>query len=194
MTDKQKRRPPAYQVYAADDLANSSYFMLSAGERGLLDSMHRACWVEDAVPADPSCLARVVRLPEAEVKQYLTPAVVAHFAPVASDTARLQSPELVRQQTNFSAARDKQSEGGKLGAALTNGARFGKANSLRPNDPPEGTGRPASRPATPELRREESRREERKASLNEADNPEDNKHADWLREHAEAESALERGR
>ncbi len=38
------RAPPAFQVYASDDLANADYYLLSLAERGLLDAMRRAAW------------------------------------------------------------------------------------------------------------------------------------------------------
>lgn len=66
MADKILRRPPAYQVYASDDLANEAYFGLTAGERGVLDSMQRACWVNDTVPSDRRLLAFVLHLTEVE--------------------------------------------------------------------------------------------------------------------------------
>jgi hypothetical protein len=72
MADKPLRRPPAYQVYASDELAKESYYGLSAGEQGVLDSMQRACWVEDTVPKDARLLARVIRLEEDDLCQFLT--------------------------------------------------------------------------------------------------------------------------
>jgi len=186
MADKLLRRPPAYQVYAADDLAKEAYYGLSAGERGVLDSMQRGCWVEDTVPKNPVLLARVVRLDHSDLSQFLTPSVLAHFEPVANNQERLRSRELTRQMTNVIEVRERQRLGGKEGAKMTN------TRSERPRIAPrQASGSiastPAGRPACPELNRDEERREEQKQSLERDDTMSSHKHADWLRELREAE-------
>ena len=60
------RRPPAFQVYAADELASVSYYALSLAERGVLDAMRRVIWCDDAIPADPEGIALAIRRPEEE--------------------------------------------------------------------------------------------------------------------------------
>lgn len=52
MSHCRKRRPPAYQVYAADYPARSLYFPLLVSERGLLDSMQRAWRAGNGVPCN----------------------------------------------------------------------------------------------------------------------------------------------
>ena len=164
MADHLKRRPPAYQVYAADDLASSKWYGLSAGERGLLETMQRACWIDDTVPNDLRLLARVLRLGEGDVLPFLTPAVLAFFVTDEADPSRLRSAELHRQMANIKEIRAKQSKGGRDGAAITNGARNGRQNRLstkdiRPTAPPLAS-QLAGRPAIPELSRNELSRVE----------------------------------
>jgi hypothetical protein len=193
MSDARKRRPPAYQVYAADDLASSSYFPLSVSERGLLDSMQRACWVDDAVPCDPQLLARVLRLPEGDVRPHLTPKVLAHFVVDEDDRERLRSLELTRQMTNLLEIRGKQSVGGQKGAAIANAARSRgetkpRINRLQ-NNSGRLSGRPSGQPSGAELRRMESNGEElsQKQSIDKADGSSDAEHAEWVRDYDGAE-------
>jgi hypothetical protein len=139
------RPPPAYQVYAADDLARSEYYGLSSGERGLLDSMQRAYWAEGSLLRDPKLLARALRLDETEVREYLTEAVLRHFESDESDPTRLHSKELQRQKLNYQVLRERQREGGRVGAAMTN---------RKHNREPYGSlaSRPAGQPAGVELK------------------------------------------
>jgi hypothetical protein len=169
MADKIARRPPSYAVYASDDLASTRYYPLSAGERGVLDSMQRACWVDDAVPSDPRLLALVLRLQETDLRPFLTAAVLAHFKQDDVDAGRLLSPELTRQMTNLMGRRELQREGGREGAKTTNGARGKGSRAARSKGSRQRSGQhattPAGLPATPELSREEKNREEERRSL-----------------------------
>ena len=131
-------------MYASDDLARISYFGLSVAERGLLDSMARAYWVSGSVPKDPRLLALVVRLPEADVKVSLTPAVLEHFQAAETDANSLHHIELRRQLQNIALVRDKQSEGGAIGAQMTNDGRRKRKRSKASQTP---TPIPATTPA-----------------------------------------------
>jgi hypothetical protein len=193
MADKALRRPPAYQVYAADDLAREWYYGLSAGERGVLDSMHRACWVEDTVPKDPQLLARVVRLEHKDLCQCLTDRVLAHFKLDADNPERLRSLELTRQMTNLMVVRERQRQGGKEGAKITNAVsrkqrrtaqRKGSGSMAGPPAP-----RPPGRPTSPELNGDEENREEQNQSLRDDDSRLSQEQAEWSRDFAEAEEA-----
>lgn len=111
------RAPPAFQVYASDDLASADYYLLSLAERGLLDAMRRACWVdrEGAIPRDPEQLAIAIRRPTAEVRAALTPQVLRWFRQ-GTDKSCLVEPDLQRQMLELMDRRHKQSQG----AAITN--------------------------------------------------------------------------
>src|SRR5262245_7419780 len=122
------RRPPAFQVYAADDLAARSYYALSLIERGLVDAMRRVIWCDDSIPADPGSIALAIRRPEDEVRAALTDGVRGLFEPMVGDQSRLTCPELHRQMARLLEKRRKQSEG----AEKTNTAkRIGNRNAKR---------------------------------------------------------------
>jgi hypothetical protein len=50
---KALRAAPSYATYASDDLARMTWYGLSAGERGLLESMARVYWYDEYLPSDP---------------------------------------------------------------------------------------------------------------------------------------------
>lgn len=147
MPDKVLRPPPSFVAYASDDLSAARYYLMSAGERGLKHSMDLVWWVDGHLPSEPALLALALRLREADVAPFLTPSVLAFFRRDERDPSTLHSIELERQMNNIRVMREKQSEGGKLGADLTNKgkrtgrkAKHGKASG-------NGTAIPASTPA-----------------------------------------------
>ena len=116
------RRPPAFQVYASDDLASPDYYHLSLAERGLIDAMRRVCWVDrdGAIPRDPDAIAIAIRRPAAEVRLALTAQVLRWFAPGA-DASCLVEPDLQAQRERNRVHRERMS----AGAAQTNAKRWG---------------------------------------------------------------------
>jgi len=114
------RPPPAFQIYASDELANVTYYGLSLSERGLLDAMRRVIWCEHGIPADPAGIALAIRRPERETRDALTADVLRHFRPVEGDPSRLTCPELRRQMARLIERRGRQS----AAAAETNKARW----------------------------------------------------------------------
>jgi hypothetical protein len=104
------RRPPAFQVYAADELASAGYYALSLPERGLVDAIRRVIWCDDSIPADLAGIALAVRRPEGETRDALTDRVLRHFQPVEGDPSRLTCRELRRQMTRLLDQRHKQSD------------------------------------------------------------------------------------
>ena len=67
-----KRDAPAYQEYASDWLANRKWRLMSLGERGLLDTMRKECWVNRSVPSNIEEIAKIFNLQEDEVSKCLT--------------------------------------------------------------------------------------------------------------------------
>ena len=66
MTSSTKKRDaPAYQGYASDWLANRKWRLMSLGERGLLDTMRKECWVNRSVPSNVEEIAKIFNLQEA---------------------------------------------------------------------------------------------------------------------------------
>ena len=145
MNVKALRPPPSYATYASDDLASVRYFGLSVAESGLLDAMARAYWVAHSLPRSCRLIALVVRLPETDVTQWLTPAVLEHFALDETDANSMHHIELRRRLQNIALVRAKQSEGGVIGAQKTNAGRCKRKHSKAPQ---ASTGEPATTPAS----------------------------------------------
>jgi hypothetical protein len=88
-------------------------------ERGLLMTIRLECWVNKRMPADPTTLSKVLGAPLEQVKEAL-PAIAPFLKAV---DGHLICPELEDYREHLSGIRDKKSEGGKLGAKITNAGR-----------------------------------------------------------------------
>lgn len=186
MIKKAPRAPPAYLVYASDDLASTAYYSLDAGERGLLSTMERVYWVDRRLPCDLRLLALACRLLELDVVECFTPAVKSFFEADRSNASILHHVELRRQMENIEKVREAQAEGGKVGSRMTNEHRKGRTRS--PASPPASppASRPASRPASlvRVLERNEAKELKSNASI-EAESKGDN--SDWIGAYERAE-------
>ena len=183
--DRPLRAPPAFQVYASDDLASSRYFLLPLAQRGLLDAMRRACWVdiEGSVPRDPAQLALVVRCSEADVREALTPQVLAWFA-VGPDPTRLVDPDLQRQMAELMDRRQRQ----RAGAVATNEKlKRGKGDTPTESDSDTGSAALSAPDSDTLLRREEERRNQ---SVGTAQVSSTTQEDEWTTEYARAEQSL----
>lgn len=116
---RQNRAAPAYQEYAATILAQLPFRTMTLQDRGLLYTMRLECWVNVRLPHNHTDLAKVLGLPVAEVIGSL--AAVMHFFAVVDDC--LVSPELDDYRAHLIERKVKQSNGGKLGSAMTNSKR-----------------------------------------------------------------------
>lgn len=131
----QGKDAPAYQEYPANLMARIEYRVMSLAERGLLLTLKHECWVNKQVPAEPRTLARMLGFDVAEIEAAL-PAVIPFFAIVGG---RIVCPELDAYRAHLDGIRERQSQGGKQGAAKTNskhekpGPNDGSGNS--PGDP-----------------------------------------------------------
>ena len=125
------RPPPAFQVYASDDLASERYYSLSLAQRGLLDAIRRGCWVspDGSVPSEPEQLSIVIRRPESEVKAVLNAGVLAWL--VKSTDGRLRDRDLDRQKQACILKRQAQREG----AIQTNRKRWPSSECASVTDP-----------------------------------------------------------
>ncbi len=115
----QNRPPPAFQEYAANLMARTDYRILTLVQRGLLMTLRLECWVNLRMPSDPATLARVLGFGSDEVRDAL-PAIMPFFA---SEGGQLTCPELDDYRDHLQTISDKKAEGGKRGAAMTNGKR-----------------------------------------------------------------------
>lgn len=135
----QFRDPPAYQEFPASMLANFQFRLLPLRARGLLFTMRLECWVNRSLPAKPHDLAIVLGLPVDEVIESL-PKVMPFFV---ANGEWLRSLELDNYRAHLEERKTRQSEGGKAGAAVTNGKkknRKGRENaSFTGNAPSRST-------------------------------------------------------
>jgi uncharacterized protein YdaU (DUF1376 family) len=133
---QQNRKPPAYQEYAASMMATTEYRVLTLSERGLLYTLRLECWVNGRVPEDPSELAKLLGVNEAELRAAL-PRVMFFFV---NHEKFIYSPELENYREFLSQVREKQSRGGKKGAAKANAQRRKLEEQVRENAPqvPQG--------------------------------------------------------
>jgi len=115
----QQREAPAYQEYAASMMARTAYRVMSLEARGLLYSLRLECWVNGSVPADPRTLARVLGYPPEQIEAALPE--VLPLLRITDDVIRC--PELDDYRDHLDERRQRQSDGGRAGAAKTNGAR-----------------------------------------------------------------------
>lgn len=115
----QQRDAPAYQEYAASMMARTVYRVMSLEGRGLLYTLRLECWVNGSVPADPRTLARVLGYPQEQIEAALPE--VLPLMRVAGDA--IHCPELDDYRDHLEERRQRQSEGGRVGAAKTNGTR-----------------------------------------------------------------------
>jgi len=110
------RRPPAFQEYATDTLADRSFRMLSLAERGLRTTMRMECWANETIPCSPKELALFLNLNPADVQINLTSGVLSYFD---ENDGNLSCPELEGQRERLMAQRAAQSTGGKKGGQTT---------------------------------------------------------------------------
>jgi hypothetical protein len=110
------RTAPAYQEYAANIIARLEYRTLTLPQRGLLYSMRLECWVNQCLPESPSVLARILGFDVAEVAAEL-PYIMPFFA---VEDGRIYSPDLEVYRQHIERIRERQAQGGKVGAAKTN--------------------------------------------------------------------------
>ena len=134
----QGRRPPAFQEYASTMLASIPFRVASLEARGLLYTLRLELWENERLPADPETLARLLGLSPADIARLL-PSVMPFLLTV---DGFLTCPELDAYRDELSERRERQSQGGKRGSAVTNRkrkttvSRMGKGDSsTSPSNP-----------------------------------------------------------
>lgn len=103
-------------------LASTDFRLMSLAGRGLLYTVRLECWVNGSVPASPAKLARLLCVEPEEAE-----AALAEIRPFTiCDGDRLRCPELDAYRRHLDERRQRLSDGGKAGAAVTNGRRTAK--------------------------------------------------------------------
>ena len=115
----QNRRPPAYQEYAAEMLAQIPFRTMSLQDRGLLFTMRLECWVNKQLPNNPELIAKILSVSLDEVAASLK-AVMPFFK---IEGEYIICPELKDYQEHLDDRKRRQSEGGKTGVVITNEKR-----------------------------------------------------------------------
>jgi hypothetical protein len=142
-----KRNPPAYQEYASDWLANRNWRLMSLGERGLLDTLRKECWVNRSIPSNVVEIVKIFNLQEDEVSKCLTPRVLGFFSAVGDS---LICPELEIYRENLNEQKLNMSKGGSSGGKATQRKRREEKEMLEASL--EGMVKPLSKD---EMRKEE---------------------------------------
>lgn len=106
-------KPPAFQFYAADWLADLDVRAMSLAERGLYVDLLAFCWREGSVPDDMEKCGRLVGSTPREIRA-LWPAVRARFSDL---DGRLLSERMEMQRLEMSGYRSGASAGGIESAA-----------------------------------------------------------------------------
>jgi hypothetical protein len=128
----QQRDAPAFQEYAASMMARTDYRAMSLLARGLLYTLRLECWVNSSVPAEPALLAKVLGYPLDQVSTGL--AEVAPF--FKAEGSKLRCPELDDYRRHLEERRQRQADGGRIGAAKTNGSRRTPSATSPASTPP----------------------------------------------------------
>lgn len=124
---KNLRNPPAYQEYAASMLSNPAFRLLTLDERGLLYTLRLECWANFKVCSSVEDLATILNLDVHRVRRALSS--VMHFFEEVDGS--LHCPELDMYRLDLERRRQRQSMGGKKGAATSNSQKIKTASQDR---------------------------------------------------------------
>ena len=167
-----KRNPPAYQEYASDWLANRNWRLMSLGERGLLDTLRKECWVNRSIPSNVVEIVKIFNLQEDEVSKCLTPRVLGFFSAVGDS---LICPELEIYRENLNEQKLNMSKGGSSGGKSTQRKRREEKEMLEASL--EGMVKPLSKD---EMRKDELKREDVYQSRISLTTEGSKEHQEWL--------------
>lgn len=141
----QNRKPPAYQEYSSEILANRHFRQMSLAERGLLYTLRLECWTNFTVPSKKDELAKYLGLTIDELTDAYKTRLDA-FIEVKGDDLRIPEIEDYRQHLNE--RKEKQSKGGKAGAKITNKKRAETKGYNPGYTPSQGLENASSDPST----------------------------------------------
>jgi uncharacterized protein YdaU (DUF1376 family) len=115
--NKDDGKAPAFQLYAAEFLADENVRAMSLAERGAYITLMCFCWREGSITVVVSLLARLCDSTADEFAP-IWEGVKARFVPHAEDPTRLIHLRLEKERRKQAAWRKKSSDGGKKGANI----------------------------------------------------------------------------
>ena len=115
-------RAPAYQMYAAEWLADEQVTLLSIAAEGVYIRLLNFCWREGSIPSNPAHLAPLCKYTDVKVIKE----AVALFTKSPGQPGRLIHKRLEEEREKQQAFKDKQVINGKLGG-----------RPRKPNDNPD---------------------------------------------------------
>jgi hypothetical protein len=164
-----RRPPPAFQVYAADLIADRNFKLMSLGERGLFLSMQLEAWVNVTIPCSARDMARALGLECAEVEAALTHRVLTHFEECSSDDGPVFiCPELNSYREHLDQRHAAMSAGGTQSVRKLNQQKSNRHLVQLADE------HPVSHPDRPLSRAKQSKAEQSKADIYERYNHEHN--------------------
>lgn len=108
---KMARKPPAFQCYASNLIADKNYRLMSLRERGLWVSMYLECWVNEEIPLSQDMLAKFLGFEVDEINLAMTKTLMSFFS---SKDDVIVCPELDDYRLTLKSIRKKQSDGGRV--------------------------------------------------------------------------------
>jgi hypothetical protein len=131
------RKPPAFQCYAANILADKNFRKMSLSERGLFFTMYLESWANERLPTDLEELAKYLGLNSEQVKTNLSRYVTYFFKCIDGE---YMCPELEDYRHNLKELRKKQVLGGQEGARRKKIKQQNQSNiEGQPISQPEGS-------------------------------------------------------
>jgi uncharacterized protein YdaU (DUF1376 family) len=107
------RKPPAFQCYASNLLADKNFRKMSISEKGLFFTMYLESWANEKLPSNLQELSKYLGYDYELVKQNLSSYVTSFFE---VQNGEYICPELEDYREKLVKQRIKQSDGGKEGA------------------------------------------------------------------------------
>jgi len=108
-------KPPAFQFYPADFLADQNVVLMSMAARGAYITLMCYCWREGTIPASPGLLARLCGVDSSAMDSYW-PELSPCFEPAKDQPGRLVHPGLEAERIKQQEHRKERQESGRRGA------------------------------------------------------------------------------
>jgi uncharacterized protein YdaU (DUF1376 family) len=110
-----KERPPAFQLYPADFLADENVVVMTNQEAGCYIKLLCYCWREGSIPSEIPKIAKLCGESSSNMAQLWT-AIEMCFSSAIDNPSRLRHPRLERERKKQEQYRAERSESGTKGA------------------------------------------------------------------------------